>query len=228
MSPSRRHPGFTLIEVLIALAIVGMLIVALNTFIFSMGELWGRNTDVRLFDQHVNAVTRYIQRILNEASLPPAARANSAPVYPEQVTTLANGPETLLTFDLLSGTRILPWGGPPLPEVTCSLDARPDGLYLLWHSRLEVHYSDTPPRELKLTPFCTGLGYEYYDDNFKTWTTETSWKNDSNNQPTPPQRLHLYFTYGKLKRERVVTLPVVGEGPNNPTTWLTPQGPPNY
>jgi prepilin-type N-terminal cleavage/methylation domain-containing protein len=45
--------GFTLLEILLSLALIGLLLVSLFTFIFSMGELWGRNTDVRLFDLHV-------------------------------------------------------------------------------------------------------------------------------------------------------------------------------
>ena len=43
--------AFTLLEVLLSLALVGLLLIALNTFVFSMGELWGRNSDRRLFDQ---------------------------------------------------------------------------------------------------------------------------------------------------------------------------------
>jgi prepilin-type N-terminal cleavage/methylation domain-containing protein len=69
--------GFTLLEILLSLALVGLMLVALNTFIFSMGELWGRGSDVHLFDRHVRAVTRFLERELRSAVLPPAARANS-------------------------------------------------------------------------------------------------------------------------------------------------------
>ena len=57
-----RRRGFTLIEVVLAMALVALILVGLNLFVFSMGELWGKNTDVRLFDQHVRAVTRFLQR----------------------------------------------------------------------------------------------------------------------------------------------------------------------
>ena len=55
---ARRRAGFTLLEILLSLALVALMLVALNTFVFSMGELWGKNTDIRLFEQHVRAVTR--------------------------------------------------------------------------------------------------------------------------------------------------------------------------
>src|SRR5262245_29771708 len=51
--------GFTLLEILLAVALVGLVLVALNTFVFSMGELWGQRSEVRLFEQHVRAVVRF-------------------------------------------------------------------------------------------------------------------------------------------------------------------------
>ena len=54
--------GFTLLEILLALSLVALVLVAMNTFVFSMGELWGRNGDLRLFDQHARAVTRFPAR----------------------------------------------------------------------------------------------------------------------------------------------------------------------
>ena len=38
-----RRRGFSLIEVVLAMALVGLVLVGLNTFIFSMSELWGKN-----------------------------------------------------------------------------------------------------------------------------------------------------------------------------------------
>ena len=95
-----------------------------------------------------------------------------------------------------------------LPEVVCSLQVRErEGLYLLWHSRLEKNFETDPPRETLVTPLVTGLAYEYYDPDFSRWTTETTLKLDPSGNPMTPQRLRLKFTYNKLTRETVVTLP---------------------
>ena len=67
-----RQSAFTLLEMLLALALVALLLVAMNTFIFSMAELWGQRTDLRLFDQHVRAVTRFLNNELRASALPPA------------------------------------------------------------------------------------------------------------------------------------------------------------
>jgi len=208
--------GFTLIEVLLALALAGLVLVAMNTFVFSMGELWGRNSDTHLFNQHVNAVTRYLQGMFRDATLPPAARANATPVSTPQITPQNGSVDNLLTFDLLAGSRVLSWPDRALPEVVCSLQVRRgEGLYLLWHSRLETRFADDPPRETLLTPFVTAMAYDYYDDNTKRWTTDTALQNDTNGQPEAPQRLRLTFTYKQLTRVTLVTIPTAQQGMPN-------------
>jgi prepilin-type N-terminal cleavage/methylation domain-containing protein len=212
-----RRRGFTLLEILLSLALVGLMLVALNTFVFSMGELWGRNTDVRLFEQHVRAVTRALERELRAATLPPAARANATPVAPQEIRPGGGATDNLITFELPAGSRLITWPGPPLPEVVCSLMVREkDGLLLLWHSRLETNFDSDPPREIILTPFVTALSYEYYDTSATRWSNETTLKRDSGGKPTAPQRLRLKFAYGAFTRETVVGL------------GSTPQGVPNF
>lgn len=202
---SRR--AFTLLEVLLSLMLVSLVLVGLNTFIFSMGELWGRNTDVRLFEQHVRAVTRFLEHELRSAALPPAAQPNSTPIALQEVRPQNGVMEKMLTFELPAGSRLFTWPDRPLPEVVCSFQARPnEGLILLWHSRLEKNFETDAPRETVVTPLVTGLAYDYYEPDFNRWTTETQLKNDPQGQPMAPQRLRLKFTYGKMTRNSVVTL----------------------
>ena len=219
--PARHRPlgfgaasnGFTLLEILMALALTALVLVSLNTFVFSMGELWGRNADVRLFDRHVRAVTRFLNDELRAAALPPSASAGATPITPQEIKPQNGTTDNLLTFELPAGSRLLVWPDRPLPEVVCSLQARDrDGLVLLWHSRLETKFNDDPPRETIITPLCTELAYDYYDADFKTWKTETAIRKDPSGQLQTPQRLRLKFVYGKLKRESVIALPAPTEG----------------
>lgn len=204
--------AFTLIEILLALALVSLVLVALNLFVFSMGELWGRNSERRLFDQHVRAVSRFLEHELRGATLPPAAVATTAasatPITLEEIRPQNASAEKLLTFDLPAGSRLFTWPDRPLPEVVCSLQVRPnEGLVFLWHSRLEKNFDTDPPRESVVTPLVTALAYDYYDATTSRWTTEATMKTDSQGQQMTPQRLRFTFTYGKLTREAVITLP---------------------
>lgn len=205
-------PGFTLLEILLALALVALLLVAMNTFVFSMGELWGQRSDVRLFEQHTRAVTRFLEHELRAAALPPAAKPNSTPIALEEIRPQNGMMEKMLTFELPAGSRLFIWPERPLPEVVCSFQVRPnEGLVLLWHSRLEKNFDTDPPRETVVTPLVSALAYDYYDADANRWTTETQLKMNPQGQPMTPQRLRLKFSYNKLERTTVVTLPTPGE-----------------
>ncbi|MEO7414563.1 MAG: prepilin-type N-terminal cleavage/methylation domain-containing protein [Opitutaceae bacterium] len=210
---SQRRSGFTLLEILLALALVSLMLVSLNTFVFSMGELWGKNSDVRLFDQHVRNVTRFLERELRSAVLPPAARVGATPIAGQEIRPASGMSDTLLTFELPSGSRLLVWPEQPLPEVVCSLQARErEGLIMLWHSRLEKNFDTDPPRETVVTPLVTSLAYDYYDPNFKRWTTEANLRKDTGGSVLPPQRLRLKFAYSKMTKETVIALVSTLEG----------------
>jgi prepilin-type N-terminal cleavage/methylation domain-containing protein len=205
--------AFTLLEIMISLALISMLLIALNTFVFSMGELWGRHTDVRLFERHVRAVTRFLEHELRAAALPPSARANSTPIALQEIQPQGGSSDKLLTFELPGGSRLITWPDRPLPEVVCSLQARPsEGLILLWHSRLEKNFDTDPPRETVVTPLVTALAYDYFDSDVNRWSTETALKMDPSGNPMTPQRLRLKFTYGKETRESLVVLPTPSMG----------------
>lgn len=208
-----KRAGFTLIEILLALALVGLVLVSMNTFVFSMGELWGRNADQRLFDQHARAVSRFLEHELRTAAFPPAGQPGAEAIAAKEIRPQSGMTENLLTFELPEGSRLLTWPERPLPEVMCSLQVRDrDGLLLLWHSRLEKRFTDEAPRETVISPMVSAMSYDYFDRTFKTWKNEPQLRRDNNNKVLAPQRLRLKFTYGKYERENVITLPTLTEG----------------
>ena len=206
--------AFTLLELMIALALVALLMVGLNMFVFSMGELWGQNTDKRLFEQHVRAVTRFLEHEMMAAALPPAGRPGQVAIAPQEVRPASANSDNLLTFELPEGSRLIAWPKQPLPEVVCSLLVRNgQGLVLLWHSRLEMHFTDDPPHETLISPFVTAMAYDYFDANLKRWTTETALQRDAaSGNYLAPQRVRFKFTYGTLTKDTMIALPIATEG----------------
>ena len=65
-----RRRGFTLLEVVLAVALSGMLLLAVNFFVLGLGELWGRGSEPRLFDRHVRGVTRFLESLVDHAVVP--------------------------------------------------------------------------------------------------------------------------------------------------------------
>jgi prepilin-type N-terminal cleavage/methylation domain-containing protein len=204
-----RARGFTLLEVLLALALLGSLLVALNVFVFSMAEAWGRGRDERLFAQHARAVTNHIESLLDSASMGPEGDGLAV----KEVRQENGGEAPRLVFTLPEGSRLLTWPEAPLPDVELSLavDER-NGLSMGWQSRLELRRDQQVPRETVLSPFVTSLGWEYYDASFKRWELLDEPKREPAGTYLVPQRLHLRFTHGKMNLERVLIVPVRGEG----------------
>ncbi len=204
---SRR--GFTLVELLLAMAIMAMLLVALFTFVFSMGEIWGRGGEKRLFEQHVNAVTRHLETMFRRAALPVAATAESEPFTIREVRTATGGTADLLGFDLADGDRILVWNGPPLPDVECSLGLDPKGgLLLYWQSKLEIRRDTDPPRTVLISPFVTRIDYAYRDNDTGSWRSATTPQKSNAGHWLVPDSIKLTFAHGGATAERTLTLPV--------------------
>lgn len=204
-----RRRGFSLVEVLVSVAVLGMLLLALNVFIFSMSEIWGQNGDKRLFEQHVRAVTRHVEQLVRSAAISPTALAATTPaVAPQEIKLETGANEATLTFELPAGDRVLPWPETPLPDVVCSLAVQDrKGLILYWHSRLETRFTEDAPRALVLTPLVTALSYDYYNPDFKSWQNQPRLQRDPAGQWQMPDRVRLRFTYDKLTTETVIALP---------------------
>lgn len=194
--------GFTLVEALLSLALLAALLAALNLFVFSMGEIWGRNRQERLFEQHTRAVTRHLEDVLRRGVLAPA------PALPPRLATAealaARAP--LLTFDLPEGDRTLPWPDAPLPDVRCALEVIPaEGLVLHWQSRWEVDFEKIAPRRTVLSPLVTRLEYGYYDDG--RWQVDLAPRRDKRGGWAMPARIHLRFEHRGRVADSVVPVP---------------------
>lgn len=203
--------GFTLLEVLLALALLGSLLMALNVFVFSMAEVWGKGRDERLFLQHARAVSTHVQELLRAA----AAGPGGGGLEVKEVRQSAGGESPELAFTLAEGGRLLSWPESALPDVELSLavDEREDrGLVLHWQSRLELRRDEEAPRVTVVSPFVRSLGWDYYDETFKRWETLDEPKREMDGTYLLPRRLRLRFELGTLKTERVLRVPIRMEG----------------
>ncbi len=205
---SADRKGFTLVELLLAISIMAMLLVALFTFVFSMGEIWGHGSEKRLFEQHVNAVTRHLEAMFRRATLPIGSSALAEPFTVREVRTVSAGTADLLGFNLADGDRLLVWNGPPLPEVQCSLGVEPNrGLMLYWQSVLEIDYAKTAPRAVLISPFVTKLEYFYRDADTGSWHSNSSLQKSAEGHWLVPDSVKLTFAHGGITIEHTLMLP---------------------
>jgi len=209
----RRQAGFTMIELVVAVGMMTLVIIGLNTFIFAMTELWGQGRDRRLFDQHARALTRFLEQEIRTAALPPRVSRDVAAVEAREVEVDLGRRENLLVFGLREGSRILQWPSRPLPDVWAALEVVPEaGLVLHWRSVLEENSSFDSPRQLVLSPLVSDLAYEYFDGSFSQWELEDRLRTGDDGELETPGRIRLTFSYREQEIQTIVPLTIFGEG----------------
>lgn len=210
----RRRRGFTLLEVLLALALLAAVLGAFSIMIYSMAETWRNSERQRLLARHAHAVTDHIEGMLRRAVRTGAASGGtSAAAVPAEIKLPDGGTAMLLTFDLADGDRLLPWPENPLPDVVCSLgNDRREGLVLYWHSRVELDFDDRPPRMLVLSKLGRVTGYDYYDENLKSWRAVEDITKPASGDPIQPGRIHLEFKGAAGTVDTLINVPAASGG----------------
>lgn len=202
-----------MIELIVAMVLIAGVMIGLNTFIFSMSELWGRGREYRLFDQHARSLTRFLEGELRQAALPPRVTKDVAAVEAREVEVDFGRREDLLVFGLREGSRILQWPERPLPDVWAALEVkRGEGLILYWQSALEEEFNTDPPREMVLSQLVTAMRYEYFEADFGQWEIEDRLRTGDDGELETPGRIRLTFTYREQEVQTIVPLTIFGEG----------------
>ena len=71
-----KKQGFSMVEVLLALAIGGLVLTAATSLLITISNAWANRPATRdAFDAHVNGVANFLSAIIEEATLPTLSRA---------------------------------------------------------------------------------------------------------------------------------------------------------
>lgn len=206
----RRAGAFTLIEVLLALALLAALLLAVNQFIFAITEAWTKSQDRYVFSRHAQAVAQHVESLLAAAANRARASGSATGAPALAALALPNGAGTVpvLAFDLPQPDRVMAGPGATLPEIWCALAwTRETGLALYWKSRLEVEFATVDPRRAILSSFVKSVSYDYLDATSGTWSEKAEPESGPNNSYLRPQRLRLHFERAGQQIVEVVEMP---------------------
>ena len=217
--------GFTLIEVLLSLALVGILFAAITFLLGTVSLLWLGSKNEDFFPQHVDGVTLFLNESLRRAESmdtptaqsnqgdQPAANANpqSLPVEWARPPGWQEVQDPLLLFRQREAPALFVREGVLLPSINCYLhwDDR-DGLSILWYSDHESEVEN--PDDLFRTPisrYVTRLEYCYYDVEQDRWDVRDNPERSSDDRSVYllPQFLKLTFTHDDRTYVRNIYLP---------------------
>ena len=199
-----------MLEIMFAVFMGAALLVAATTFVFSLGELWGKGANVWLFQKHVRGVSRFLEQSFQTSSWKLSDGGVESVVYWANRGGREYENEELLTFELEKSPGVLVWPEDPLPYVVCSLELDDEeGLYLLWRSRLEEDFGEEEPRKTLISPFVKGIKYFYIDpeDEDAEWEIEEEPVKETDGTFTLPQRIEIIFEYEGQEEKRQIPLP---------------------
>tara|TARA_B100001093_G_scaffold73149_1_gene63739 strand:- start:149 stop:859 length:711 start_codon:yes stop_codon:yes gene_type:complete len=225
--------GFSMIELLLAMAIGGMLLVGAVSLLVTVSQAWANRPATRdAFDAHVNGVANFLHATLEEASLPQANRTGNSVVDLQRPVGFSDSDEPLVHFYLREAPPLFVWPNAVATRVHTYLyfDDR-EGLSFLWFSELQELEKNEKGKlepedesDLRKTPissFCDEIFYCYYGDeddkegDIKEWKVEDDLEeNIQSGKFRIPAFIKLVFRWEEEDLERTITLAVERIAPN--------------
>ena len=223
---SRR--GFSMVEVLLALAIGGLVLVSATNLLVLISKEWADRPAARdAFDAHVNGVARFLAAVMEEATVPVLNSSGNDPIDLQRPVGFSDSEDPLIHFYLREAPPLFVWPQGTASRVHAYLFFEEgEGLNLLWFSELqELEKNDEgimePEGEDELfmtlvSPFCEEVYYCYYGeeddgpDDIKEWdmATDLREKEDQEGKFQLPAFLKLVFRGEGDDLDRTITIPV--------------------
>ncbi len=163
-----KRSGFTLIEVVIAIALGGLILIASSSLLISITQLWVKSEKLDSFQGHVHGVNTFLKKHFKESyfkineKLPSLGWAK-----PPRITLGVN--ETLLSFYVRIPNPLFPINS-PFP-IVCYLRIDKDkGLSIIWHSFEKPEMGkEQEVFETEISPWAKRFKLHYYDPEKNAW-----------------------------------------------------------
>ncbi|MDG0964237.1 MAG: prepilin-type N-terminal cleavage/methylation domain-containing protein [Opitutales bacterium] len=223
----KKARGFSMIEVLLALCIGGLVLTAASSLLVTISRAWAERPATRdAFDAHVNGVAHFLSAVLEEATLPTLNQSGDDLIDLERPVGFSDSEDPLIHFYLREGPPILFWPTGSASRAHCYFQFEEgEGLSFLWFSELqELEKNDDGKMELEdegalfktpISPFCDEIFYCYYGeedataDDIKEWEIlDNLEENIQSGKYRIPDFIKLVFKWEEESLERTITLPV--------------------
>jgi prepilin-type N-terminal cleavage/methylation domain-containing protein len=218
-SGSRRRPwarrsGFTLLEVLIAVALTGILLTAMSFLSFNVLGVWASQAEDPLFDRHVDGLRRALEECVAETAdaANSAGRARAANTVFSVAPTSA-GVERAPYLRITSAPPFLVADTLPLGFVHGWLLVEGDaGLVLYWQTDDERRENIDATHRLVLSPWVVDMHALFYDTANDEWADADS---EDPSSVTSGASIFLQFTLNHRGQTRQIMLTLSDAAPHN-------------
>ena len=158
-----RRRAFTLIEMLVAIALFGMLFSAVVVVLVQVQTAWVTQSEDPEVDRHVEGLERFVRAAFVESGATGVTVPSDDQRSAENAFLSLTVPSDLPWIDLLAQD-----GGAIEARLATEKDG--PGLRLYWNTARERTVRNLPPHSILLSPWVTAARIYVYDTDSSTWT----------------------------------------------------------
>jgi len=229
----KKPTGFSLIEVLLALAVGGLILMAASSLLVTISQAWVNRPATRdAFDAHVNGIAHFLTAVLEEATFPNEGSDGVDVVELSRPVGFSETDNPLIKFYLREAPPLFYWPYGPASRVhSYFLFEESDGFYFLWYSDLqELEKSESgelqPEDEdqlfrTQISPYFDQVYYCYWgeeDENMddkKSWQIKAELEEDiEDGKFRIPDFIKIVFRWEEEDLERTITLAIRKPAPS--------------
>ncbi|MEK9772454.1 MAG: prepilin-type N-terminal cleavage/methylation domain-containing protein [Opitutae bacterium] len=225
--------GFSLIEVLLALALGGILLIAASSLLVTISQAWANRPATRdAFDAHVNGIAHFLTAVFEEATYPNENSQNVGGVELQRPVGFSDREDPMIKFFLPEAPPFFYWPYGPANRVHSYLFfEEAEGLFFLWYSELqELEKSENGEMQLvdegqlfrtQISTYLDEVYYCYFGDEDDSLDDQKSWniltdleENVETGQFRVPDFIKMVFRWEEQDLERTITLAIKKPAPS--------------
>jgi len=207
-----KRSGLTLIEMVITIALLGMVMTMLSFHMVGLSNLWLNRTDDDFFEQHVDGVILFLTNVL-EASESAAFGENQQrpPVEWAKPPGWGDMDDPLLYFQQNEAPALFVREGISLPAIQAYIHFDDsEGLSILWYSALDAEDIDDERdlRRTAISKYIKRMDFAYYNLEDDEWEITEEPVEEEDDQFELPDFIRLTFSHPEQgERVRSVLIP---------------------
>lgn len=198
----RTRAGLTFLELLLAVSISGLILMASSQLMFSFAHFWRQSELEPRFAHHVDGVVSFLQYCLDQSdNLSGNAVVRFRWDRPPEETHPA------IHFRLADGLPFFVTEIRPAPPVDAWLDFDEDrGLSLLWSIPAKLTEGTVELHRTPVSPWVEDVEIGYFDKSRNLWEYESYNGEDKSTKRLAPQALRIVFNQNGQEQTRQIRI----------------------
>jgi len=219
--------GFSLIEVLLALAVGGLVLITASSLLVTISQAWTNRPATRdAFDAHVNGIAHFLTAVVEDSTKTRGSSKKLSSVQLSRPVGYSETDDPLIKFYLSEAPPFFYWPYGSASRVHAYLQFEEgDSLNFLWYSDLQelekLDSGESQPEDEDqlfrslISPYFDKVYYCYYGDEDDSPEDEKSWdiqpeleENIDSGDFRIPDFIKMVFRWEEEGLERTITLAV--------------------